>query len=1315
MRCLSTFSAPKNAVRADGGSWFASLHRQIMRLCLTSVILGASAFPAHGLEAIFNTATDIPVTASSYTATGEATFSLNFAPTPGTNLTVVKNTGLPFISGQFSNLANGATVKLTYNNKIYRFIAWYYGGQGNNDLVLLWPHTGLAAWGINFEGQLGDGSSISSQAPTAVDQNAVLLGKTIVQVATGDTHSLALCSDGTIAAWGDNLWGQLGTGSSSSTLVPVAVATTGSSALAGKTVIAVAAGTLHSLALCSDGTVVAWGSNSDGQLGTGLPWSNTLPMAVENRESRLNGEPSALAGKTVTAIAAGSFHNLALCSDGTVVAWGENYLGQLGDNTTTQRYAPFAVNMEAGASALTGKTVVAIVAGSSHSMALCSDGTLAAWGRNNLGQLGINLTWPSSPVPLQVDDTAGLSALAGKSVYSIAAGGSHNLALCSDGTLAAWGDNSRGQLGDDSNPHFVVHSNSYRPLNVEMTTSALAGKTVTAISSKYRHSLALCSDGTLAAWGDNYYGQLGDSSNERYRSAPVAVNTAAPTSILAGKKVSGVSVGSTSQHNLAIYGLPKLGVQITGNDESISHGDRTPQASDLTDFGSAELLNSRVLHTFTISNESDTPLQLTGTPLIALSGPGADCFQVTQAPASMVPVGGRTQFVLTFDPKRPGLQIANVSIHSTAQNPPVYNFRIQGLGALTKARSQTIIFDSPTTVPFNPVFGSHSLFLNAYATSGLPVTFTVVPAGKTAPECQIIDRILICTGVGTIKVQATQAGGENYAAAPTVVKTIKIEPTPTSLTLFNLLQNYTGWPCYVRTLGGTGTVAVEYKIGTTFGTTAPTNVGSYPVRAIDSNGTKTGTLVITKAPLYVMPSDQRKFVGQDNPALTLSYTGWVEGETDSLITTAPVLKTTATKNSVGGVYPITASGGSALTNYKVIYLQGSLVVETFAGSYEALLRDGSDVLLGKLAITTSATNTSFSGKLSCKDEKAALSFKGSLLSSSETESVTGSASVTSGGIPYVISVTMRSDGNLSASVTRDGFSYANSSDGRRLLQLAKKQIVSYRGAHTAVLEPAVPTADEVPVGAGWATANISSKGVMTLTGRLGDGTSFTSALMPDDATDPSYRLFVQPYKTGKSTRTLSHLSGLITLQPHPVAALALSGRRYAESAALTWVKAGLSTDTAYRTDFGPVSTVMMLDPWLAPLAAKGKVPAITLAGRLGLTNNSFEVQHSDTGSTLNEHLPTRVGFSSKHLVSLITPAPTANSTKWKVKLDVAKGTFTGSFELADIPLKPRVATFSGVLRQPASAPDTLIGDGHYLLPPLSGTEKTTGEIMFLRP
>ena len=1258
------------------------------------------------LEATFTRATDKALSALGINLTGaEVNLTLNFAPTPGTNLTVIKNTGPAFISGQFSNLANGAMVELPFDNKIYRFIAWYYGGQGNNDLVLLWPHTGLAAWGRNEHGQLGDGSDTTPDAPVRVEQEGVLQGKTIVQIAHGVTHSLALCSDGTVAAWGNNLDNPFGFGAGN--LVPVAVSTSGSSALAGKTVVAVAAGSAHNLALCSDGTVVAWGSDSYGQLGTDLPRRSSVPQKVENGVSLYSGNSSALAGKTVTAISAGGAHSLALCSDGTVVAWGSNANGQLGVGSRGDSRVPVAVNRDAGLSALAGKAVIAISAGVSHSLALCSDGTVAAWGWNDEGQLGTRDVDLWSLVPKKVDDTAGSSALAGKTVQAISAGDSHSLALCSDGSIAAWGDNSSGQLGNNRGPLTSLNRRSYQPLSVEQETSALAGKSVTAISAQYSLSYALCSDGTVAVWGDYV------------RLTPVALNSVTPGSLLAGKNVSALSLGYSDGHNfghnLVIYAQAKPGLVVTGNDSYIGHGDKSPSRANLTDFGSVKLLNKRVTNTFTLTNESDSPLQLIGTSPVTLSGPGADAFQVTDVPDLVVPAGGSTRLSLTFDPKRPGLNIADVTIQSSAENPPLFSFRVQGFGELSKVSPQTITFDVPTNEPFDPDFGTHYVSLKAYASSGLPVTLRVLPEGTTAPASQLKDSTLTCTGIGSIRVQATQAGDSNFLAAPMVVRTIQIKNAPTSLTLSDLRQYYRGRACYVRTLGGSGTVKVEYKIGSSFGSTAPTNAGSYSVRATDSNGTKTGTLVIAKAPLYVQPSNQWKFVGQDNPALSLSYTGWVNGETDSLITTAPVLKTTATKNSVGGVYPITASGGVAPANYKFIHLQGSMVVETFAGSYEALLRDGSDVLLGKLGITTTATNTSFSGKLFCKDEKAPLSFKGSLLSSAETESATGSASVSSGGIPYVITVTTRSDGSLSASVKRDDEPYASSSNGRRLLQLAKTQTVAYRGAHTAVLEPAVPAADAVPVGAGWATASISSKGVMTLAGKLGDGTNFTSALMPDDAADPSYRLFVQPYKTGKTTRTQSHLSGLITLQPHPAAALALAGRRYADSALLTWVKTGLSTDTAYRTDFGPVSTVMMLDPWLAPLAAKGKVPAITLAGRLGLTNNSFEVQHSDTGSELNEHLPSRVGFNSKHLVSLITPAPTANSTKWKVKLDVAKGTFSGSFELADTPLKPRVATFSGVLRQPASAPDTLIGDGHYLLPPLSGTEKTTGEIMFLRP
>jgi hypothetical protein len=120
-----------------------------------------------------------------------------------------------------------------------------------------------------------------------------------------------------------------------------------------------------------------------------------------------------------------------------------------------------------------------------------------------------------------------------------------------------------------------------------------------------------------------------------------------------------------------------------------------------------------------------------------------------------------------------------------------------------------------------------------------------------------------------------------------------------------------------------------------------------------------------------------------------------------------------------------------------------------------------------------------------------------------------------------------------------------------------------------------------------------------------------------------------------------------------------------------------------------------------------------LATRLGLTSPSFQVLHSATGSTLNGNLPTLASLSATNTVAVTTPP--ANPTKWKTTLVSATGLFSGSFELADTTPKPRVVNFSGVLRQPATAPDTLIGDGHYLLPPFTGTEKTTGEVMFLRP
>ena len=536
---LPSGAAPLSGTRSIGPAGKAAARL----VCLIFAVLFAS--PALALNATWNAATDIPVTAASYTASGTVSFTLNFAPPVGTTLTVVNNTGLPFITGTFSNLAQGQEVTLTFAGVNYPFVANYYGGTGN-DLVLQWGNVRPVAWGYNANGQLGNASLTNSPLPVAVVNSGVLAGKTVVAVASGGYHSLALCSDGTLAAWGYNFNGGLGNNITVSSSTPVLVNTaSGVSALFGKTVVGIAAGYDHSLALCSDGTVVSWGDNGQLQLGNSSNGKSLVPVAVNMASG------SALFGKTVVAVAGGQFFSLALCSDGTVAAWGENVLGQLGTNKTTTSSVPAAVNTVSGVSALYNKTVTAIAAGNYFSIALCSDGTVAAWGGNAVGQLGNNST-TNSLVPVAVNTASGVSALYNKTVTALAAGSDHSIALCSDGTVAAWGYNSAGQLGINST------ANSLVPVAV-VTSSALAGKTVTAVSAAYSHSLARCSDGTIAAWGSNGSGQLGDNTFTN-KLVPVAVNT---STLASGERFQiGVSQADAG-HTLSLVASPYTGPNVS--------------------------------------------------------------------------------------------------------------------------------------------------------------------------------------------------------------------------------------------------------------------------------------------------------------------------------------------------------------------------------------------------------------------------------------------------------------------------------------------------------------------------------------------------------------------------------------------------------------------------------------------------------------------------------------------------------------------------------------------------------------------------------
>src|SRR5450759_2553757 len=252
------------------------------------------------------------------------------------------------------------------------------------------------AWGDNGFGQLGNGTTTNSSTPIAVSLPG---GTTVTAIAGGGYHSLALTPSGQMLAWGANGLGQLGNGTTADSNTPVAV-----SLPSGTTVTAIAGGGQHSLALTSAGQVLAWGYNSDGELGNGTTTNSSTPVAV-----------SLPSGTTVIAIAGGGQHSLALTSSGQVLAWGYNEAGQLGNGTTTsQSNTPVAVSLPSGT------TVTAIAGGFSHSLALTSTGQVLAWGRNLEGELG-NGTTTNSSTPVVV------SAI--RAAVAISGGGYHSLAI----------------------------------------------------------------------------------------------------------------------------------------------------------------------------------------------------------------------------------------------------------------------------------------------------------------------------------------------------------------------------------------------------------------------------------------------------------------------------------------------------------------------------------------------------------------------------------------------------------------------------------------------------------------------------------------------------------------------------------------------------------------------------------------------------------------------------------------------------------------------------------------------------------------------
>jgi alpha-tubulin suppressor-like RCC1 family protein len=279
---------------------------------------------------------------------------------------------------------------------------------GSNHTCSLTAAGGVKCWGYNAAGQLGDGTTTDRLIP--VDVTGLSSG--VTALAAGQGHTCALTLVGGVKCWGDNAFGDLGEGTTTTRTTPVDV--TGLSS--GLT--ALAAGSLHTCALTAVGGVKCWGYNGSGQLGDGTTTNHTTPVDV-------TGLPSG-----ATMLAAGGHHTCVTAAG--LECWGDNALGALGDGTTTNRTTPVDV---------TGLSVgvTAVVAGGGHTCALTAAGGLKCWGNNGSGQLGDG----SVTNRVTAVDVMGLSS----GMATLAAGGYHTCAAIAAG-LKCWGNNFSGELGD---------------------------------------------------------------------------------------------------------------------------------------------------------------------------------------------------------------------------------------------------------------------------------------------------------------------------------------------------------------------------------------------------------------------------------------------------------------------------------------------------------------------------------------------------------------------------------------------------------------------------------------------------------------------------------------------------------------------------------------------------------------------------------------------------------------------------------------------------------------------------------------------------
>ena len=364
--------------------------------------------------------------------------------------------------------------------------------SGFSHTCALRSYGAIVCWGLNSNGQLGTQDAVNSKFPISVIGIDDAIG-----ISAGSFFTCALRASGTLRCWGSNAAGQLGNGGASA---PVGTAV---DVVSVSRAVVLSAGYEHACVVIVDGTARCWGKGDKGQLGQGATVNSNVAVSVTGLSSAVS-------------IAAGAQHTCAIRTDGTARCWGANSSGQVGDNTIAPtRLTPVAVS---GLS-----NVLAIETGAFSTCALLADARVQCWGGNADGQLGLDTT-TSSLVPATV-----VGARVTIGARGLTAGSSHTCAVRGDGTVACWGSNNRGQIGDGTTGNGNV-------LNRLAPTPVAGLNGVAAIAAGDRHTCALRVDGTVRCWGGNDSGQLGDGTAQD-RPSPVSPGIGTIVGIAAGSRV----------------------------------------------------------------------------------------------------------------------------------------------------------------------------------------------------------------------------------------------------------------------------------------------------------------------------------------------------------------------------------------------------------------------------------------------------------------------------------------------------------------------------------------------------------------------------------------------------------------------------------------------------------------------------------------------------------------------------------------------------------------------------------------------------------